>query len=71
MSHSEEMAFDVLSIIHIYSCRMYGKRASERRKIELDDSTLQRIHELRQAGISYQQIVKILKEEGIKNKNNE
>jgi putative resolvase len=71
MEHSQEMAADVMAIMHIYSCRYYGKRSGERTKIDLDEATMERVHELRQQGIAYRHVITILNQEGFTNKNDE
>jgi hypothetical protein len=65
MSDSEEMSFDILSIISCFSSRVNGKRGGEATRLELTDELRAKVLELHQMGLSQTKILDKIRREGL------
>jgi putative resolvase len=70
-SYEQELAEDILSILHVYSCRHYGRRGSDALRKHVSDVARERITELKKEGYSVLGITRIMDQEGFKYENHD
>ena len=68
-TYEQELAEDLMAIVHVYSCRHYSRRARETLSKTVDDKTLARLVELQADCLCIADIQAILKEEGFRCEN--
>ncbi len=64
-SSEEELTADLIAFTHVYSCRFYSKRSSEKRRVAPLPTVVKRILQLNNEGCSQKAIVDRLKSEGV------
>jgi excisionase family DNA binding protein len=70
-TEAQELAQDLLNIIHVFSSRSYGLRAAIRLTKKLSPPVVERIKQLRNEGLSISAITKALHNEGLRTEKNE
>jgi hypothetical protein len=70
-TYEEEMVQDLMSIVHVYSCRLYGKRGTDAVLKTVSDETKQSIIQLKAEGRSIEGIARVLNQEGFSYDNDE
>lgn len=70
-TEAQELAQDLLNIIHVFSSRSYGLRAAIRLTKKLSPPVVERIKELRNEGLSISAVIKSLHNEGLRTDQNE
>lgn len=64
VSDEEEMATDLMSIIHVYSCRSYSQRSAKNREFHLSPDAVELAVNLKQSGYTVKSITKELIKQG-------
>jgi putative resolvase len=66
ISDEEEMAFDLMSLVTVYSARIHGKRGGAEKKMVLTDEVKTRILQLYQQGLAQTNITVIIRRENFR-----
>jgi len=66
VSDEEEMAFDLMSLVTVYSARIHGRRGGEESRMVLSEAVKERIIQLYQQGLAQTNITTIIREENFR-----
>jgi putative resolvase len=66
VSDEEEMAFDLMSLVTVYSARIHGRRGGEESRMVLTDAVKERIIQLYQQGLAQTKITVIIRRENFR-----
>ncbi len=64
VSHEEEMAADIMSLVTVYSARLHGKRGGDSNKLSIPEEAKARILGLHTLGLAQSNILKTIQSEG-------
>ena len=64
-SYSQELSEDLMSIVHVYSCRHYSRRAAETLRRDVEDEVKVKIMEMFDDGFNFTEIARELTAQGV------